>query len=272
MGLIFTGCNFPNAGLEKIEYTISPFGKPAAFQTQTRKLADTLHKYGCKLFVQMQLGSGRIAVPGVIQGTPVAPSPVTNRYDPEVTCRELTTEEVYRLIEATVEGAVLSKQAGADGVNVNGVKGGYLGDQFATAAFNHRADEFGGNLDGRIRLMVEIVRRIKEKCGEDFPVTTRLGTKAHMKAERVGHLPGETYTEFGRDMEESLEIGRILEKAGYDGMLFGTGTYDSMYWLYPPMYMPDGCYIEEASALKKVLHIPVICPGKLTDPAMARCV
>ena len=268
-GLIFTGASFPNAGLEITDFTRSPFAKPNTFLVQTRKLADTVHKYGCKLFVQQQLGCGRTAVPAVMEGLPVAPSPVADRYDPSVICRELTTEEVYRLIDAVVEGAVLSWQAGADGVNINGVKGGYLGDQFATAAFNHRTDEFGGDLEGRARLMVEIVKRIKAACGQDFPVTTRLGTKAHMKAERVGHLPGEDYQEFGRDMEESLALGRILEEAGYDAILFGTGTYDSIYWLYPPMYMPDGCYIEEASALKQALHIPVICPGKLSDPDMA---
>ena len=268
-GLIFTGASFPNAGLELTDFTKSPFAKPDTFRVQTRKLVDAVHRYGCRLFVQMQLGCGRTAVPAVLEGLPVAPSPVADRYDPSVTCRELTTDEVYRLIDATVEGAVLSWQAGADGVNINGVKGGYLGDQFATEAFNHRTDEFGGSLENRARLLVEIVKRIKAACGRDFPVTTRLGTKAHMKAERVGQLPGEVCEEFGRDMEESLALGRILEEAGYDAILFGTGTYDSIYWLYPPMYMPDGCYLEEASQLKAALHIPIICPGKLSDPDLA---
>ncbi|NLT58372.1 MAG: FAD-dependent oxidoreductase [Clostridiales bacterium] len=268
-GLIIVGASFPDSGLEITDFTKSPFARPDHFRVQTKKLVDAVHKYGCKLFVQMQLGSGRTAVPFTLAGPPVAPSPVANRYDPDVTCRELTTEEVYRLIDAVVEATVLSQQAGADGVNINGVKGGYLGDQFATQAFNHRTDEFGGDLDGRVRLMVEIIRRIRERCGPNFPVTTRLGTKGHMKAERVGHLPGEEYTEFGRDVEESLEIGRILERAGYDGIVFGTGTYDSIYWLYPPMYMEDGCYLEEASLLKKALNIPIICPGKLSDPGLA---
>ncbi|HZK02721.1 MAG TPA: FAD-dependent oxidoreductase [Anaerovoracaceae bacterium] len=268
-GLIFTGASFPDSGLEITDFTKSPFARPDNFRVQTKKLVDAVHKYDCKLFFQMQLGSGRTAVPFVLKDLPVAPSAVANRYDPNVTCRPLTTEEVYRLIDAVIEGAVLSQQAGADGVNVNGVKGGYLGDQFATLAFNQRNDEFGGDTEGRIRLMIKIVEGIKEKCGDDFPVTTRLGTKAHMKAERVGHLPGEEYEEFGRDMEESLKIGKMLENAGYDAILFGTGTYDSIYWLYPPMYMHDGCYIEEASILKKTLDIPIIVPGKLSNPDLA---
>lgn len=268
-GLIFVGASFPNADLEISDFTKSPFAYPDTFRVQTRKLVDSVHKYDCKLFSQIQLGCGRTAVPAAFKSVPVAPSPVANRYDPAVTCRPLTTEEVYHLIEAVIQGAVLAKQAGADGININGVKGGYLGDQFAISAFNQRTDEFGGGLEGRVRLVTKIVEGIKDRCGADFPVTTRLGTKSHMKAERVGHLPGEEYKEFGRDIDESLEIGKMLEKAGYDAILFGTGTYDSIYWLYPPMYMPDGCYLEEASILKKAVNIPIICPGKLSDPEMA---
>lgn len=270
VGLIFTGCNYLNTGLEIADTYKSPFACPDTFRMQTKKLADTIHKYGCKLFVQMQLGGGRTAVPATLtEGAPVAPSLVKNRWDPSVECRELTIEEVHKIIEATIEAAVLCKQAGADGVDINGVKGGYLGDQFATAAFNHRTDEYGGDLEGRVRLMVEIIQGIKERCGQNFPVTTRLGTKSHMKAERQGQLPGEEYTEYGRDIKESVEIGKILEKVGFDGIIFGTGTYDSLYWLYPPMYMQDGCYLEEARVLKEELNIPIICPGKISEPALA---
>lgn len=267
VGLIYTGASFPNAGLEHADFTKSPFAHPEYFVMQARKLVDAVHKYGCKIFIQMQLGCGRTAFPG--SSVPIAPSPVANRWDPSVECRELTKEEIQRLIDATIEAAVLCKQAGADGVDINGVKGGYLGDQFATEAFNKRTDEYGGTLEGRVRLIVEIVKGIKERCGKDFPVTTRLGTKAHMKGERQGQLPGEEYTEFGRDIEESLKIGKMLEEAGFDAILFGTGTYDSLYWLYPPMYMEDGCWLEEVRQLKEALNIPIICPGKMSDPAIA---
>lgn len=268
-GLIYTGASFPNAGLEHADFNRSPFAYPEHFVMQAKKLADAVHKYGSKLFIQMQLGSGRTAFPSPSGPAPVAPSAVANRWDPSVECRELTTDEIHRLIESTIEAAVLCKQAGADGVDINGVKGGYIGDQFATAAFNHRTDEYGGGLEGRVRLIVEIVRGIKERCGEDFPVTTRLGTKAHMKAEGQAQLPGEEYTEFGRDIEESIEIGKMLEKAGFDAILFGTGTYDSLYWLYPPMYMEDGCWLDEVRVLKEALNIPIICPGKMSEPEIA---
>lgn len=270
VGLIVVGASFPDDGLEKANFNISPFSVPEEFVVKTKKLTDSIHKYGSKIFFQIQLGCGRTAFPSASsEDLPVAPSPVRNRWNPNVICRELTKDDIRKLIDSTVQGAVLAKQAGCDGIDINGVKGGYLGDQFATDAFNHRTDEYGGSLENKIRIITEIVKGIKEKCGRDFAVSTRLGTKAHMKAEGVGQLPGEDYTEYGRDMEESLKIGKLLEEAGFDAIIFGTGGYDSLYWLYPPMYMPEGTYLEEAQVLKKSLNIPVICPGKLSDPDLA---
>ena len=268
-GLIFAGACFPDARLEIADFTASPFAKPELFIQQTGKLVDAVHKYDCRLFMQIQLGCGRVAAPMILKDPPIAPSPVPSVFDPAIQCRELTTQEVYTLIDAVVEGAVLCRQAGADGVDINGVNSGYLGDQFATERFNHRTDEFGGNLQNRARLLTEIVRRIKEQCGKDFPVTTRLGTKSHISSPGVGHLPGEPYEEYGRDLPESLALGKILEEAGFDGILFGTGSYEAMYWIFPPRYMEDGAYLEEIRQLKSVLTIPVISPGKLADPSLA---
>jgi 2-enoate reductase len=269
-GLIFVGASFPDANLEKANFNISPFSAPEHFVVQTKKLSDSIHKYGTKLFFQIQLGSGRTGFPAASPGsTPIAPSAIPNRWVPSMTCRELTIEEIERLIDEVVKGAILAKQAGCDGIDINGIKGGYLGDQFAIDAFNQRTDEYGGSLENKTRILTTIVRRIKEACGEEFAVTTRLGTKSHMRAPGVGHLPGTEYTEYGRDIEESLKIGHLLEEAGFDAILFGTGTYDSLYWLYPPLYMHEGTYIEEASILKKELSIPVICPGKLSAPDLA---
>ena len=66
VGLIYTGASFPNHGLESADFNKSPFAYPEKFIVQSRKLADTLHKYGCKVFIQMQLGSGRTAVPALM--------------------------------------------------------------------------------------------------------------------------------------------------------------------------------------------------------------
>lgn len=269
-GAIFTCGNVPNSHLEKSTLTITPFDKSEKFILQMKKLSDRLHPYDCKLFAQLWFGSGRAMVPDLImEGECIAPSQGPNRWNPSVTCREMTKEEIQRLIDATIEDAVMCKAAGCDGVDINGAYGGYLGDQFTTSAFNRRTDEFGGTMDGQLKVLTDIIKGIKEKCGKDFPVTCRLGTKHYMKAERQAAVPGEKYTEFGRDVAESIAMAKKLEEAGYDAFYMGNGCYDAFYWLYPPMYQKEGLWLDDIAPLTSEVSIPVIAPGKILQPEMA---
>lgn len=269
VGAVFTCGNVPDAHLEDCAFTISPFAKPERFKEQVKKLADTLHKYDTKLFVQVWFGLGRAAFPEFMAEQPVAISEGPNRWNPDVTCREMTTEEVYRLIDSVVYGAKLIYEAGADGVDINGSYGGYMGDQFTTDVFNRRTDEFGGSMDGQLRVLTEIVKKIKIETKEDFPVTCRLGTKHYMAAERQAAVPGEKYVEYGRDINESVEMAKKLEEAGYDAFLMGNGSYDSFHWLYPPMYHKEGLWLDDFAPLTPNINIPVIGPGKILQPEMA---
>ena len=269
VGAVFTCGNVPDAYLEDCAFTISPFRAPERFVPQVKKLAERLHKYDTKLFVQVWFGLGRVAFSEFMADQPVAPSEGPNRWKPEVTCREMTTEEVYRLIDTVVYGAKLIYEAGADGVDINGAYGGYMGDQFTTKAFNKRTDEFGGDMDGQLRVLTEIVKRIKKETSEDFPVTCRLGTKHYMRAERQASVPGEVYEEAGRDVEESIAMAKKLEVAGYDGFLMGNGAYDSFHWLYPPMYHKEGIWLDDFAPLTPEVNVPVIGPGKILQPEMA---
>ena len=269
VGAVFTCGSVPDAHLEKTAFTISCFRDPERCVHQIRKLADALHRYDTKLFVQIWFGSGRVAFPDFTEGQPVAASEGPNRWNPDVTCREMTTAEVYGLIDSVVEGAKLIHQAGADGIDINGAYGGYMGDQFATDVFNHRTDEFGGSMDGQFRLLTEIVRRIKSEIDPEYPVTCRFSTKHYMRAERQASVPGETYQEYGRDVEESIAMGKKLAEAGYDAFLMGNGSYDAFHWLYPPMYHKEGLWLDDVAPLTKAVGIPVICPGKIIRPEMA---
>lgn len=269
VGAVFTCGNVPDAHLERCPFTISPFAAPERFVAQVRKLAQALHQYDTKLFVQIWFGLGRVAFSEFMADQPVAVSEGPNRWKPEVTCREMTTEEVYGLIQSVVEGAKLIYEAGADGIDINGAYGGYMGDQFTTDAFNHRTDEFGGSMDAQLRVLTEIVKRIKKETAPDYPVTCRLGTKHYMRAERQAAVPGEVYTEYGRDVEESVAMAKKLEEAGYDAFLMGNGAYDSFHWLYPPMYHKEGLWLDDFAPLTAQVHIPVIGPGKILQPQMA---
>ncbi|MDD3982199.1 MAG: 2-enoate reductase, partial [Spirochaetales bacterium] len=74
---------------------------------------------------------------------------------------------------------------------------------------------------------------------------------------------------FGRDLNESIEIAKKLEKAGYDGLHIDSGCYESVYWAHPPMYMPEGLLVDYVSSIKKAVSIPVIGVGKLGNPSIA---
>ncbi|MBR6765439.1 MAG: FAD-dependent oxidoreductase, partial [Clostridia bacterium] len=87
-----------------------------------------------------------------------------------------------------------------------------------------------------------------------------------------GAVPGEEFTEIGRDMEESEKAARYLQDAGYDMLNCDNGTYDSWYWAHPPMYMPLNCNLEDVAHIKKCVDIPVVCAGRMEADAGAKAI
>ncbi len=256
-----------------------------------RELAEWLpkfHRTGAKLFVQLSAGFGRsMAVSDLMVkmlqnkalGTaakPIldmdylsaAPSPLPNRWAPQVTSRALTIDEIEEIIEAFGKTAKLLQDAGVDGVEVHAVHEGYLIDQFTMANMNHRTDRYGGSFENRYRFPAEIVRCIHRYCGDEFPVSLRYSVVSKTKDFGKGAVPGEEFEEFGRDMEESEKAIHFLEEAGYAMFNCDNGTYDAWYWPHPPVYMPKNCNLTEVEHIKKFTSAPVVCAGKM-DPATA---
>ena len=270
VGLIITGICSVDMSIEGIPSNglPCPTTNPLAFIHSTYSMNDRIHAHGAKIFLQLTGGLGRSALPG-FTAKHIAPSENPNRFDPRITHREMTKEEIMNLIKRFIESAAIAKKAGFDGVEIHAVHEGYLLDQFAIALFNKRTDEFGGSLENRLRVSTEIVKGIKKVCGADFPVSLRYSLKSCMKAVRQGGLPGEEYKEAGKDIEEGIEAAKILVAAGYDSLNVDAGTYDSWYWNHPPMYFEDGMYREFGRILKKEVDVPIILAGRMDDPDMA---
>ena len=248
---------------------------------------DEIHKTGAKLFVQLTAGMGRSwaitelvgplhknkftrAVLKPILDTShelASPSPQPARWAPDIICPEMTKEQIHEIIEAFAKTAKLCREAGVDGVEVHAVHEGYLLDQFAIEFFNKRTDEYGGSFENRYRFAAEVVKAIKEACGEDYPVSLRYSVESKLKGFAEGAVPGEEYVEVGRNMEESERAVKYLQDAGYDMLNADNGTYDSWYWAHPPMYMPENCNLESVAHIKKFVDIPVVCAGRM-DPAV----
>jgi 2-enoate reductase len=270
-GLIITGVTFVDNVVEEHSMPACPCSthNPVHFVRTGKELTERIHAYGAKMFLQMSGGFGRVTVPTNLgDHPPVAPSPIQHRWL-DRTCRELRVDEIKTIVHQFGEGAFNAKRAGFDGVQIHAVHEGYLIDQFAIALFNQRTDEYGGNLENRLRFAREIVEEIKARCGKDFPVALRYSPKSFIKGLRDGALPGEEFVEKGRDLPEGVEAAKLLVSYGYDALDVDVGSYDSWWWSHPPMYQAKGLYLPFAKLMKETVDVPILCAGRMDEPDMA---
>lgn len=270
-GLIITGVTFVDNEVEEhgMPNCPSPTYDSVHFTRTAREMTERIHAYGAKVFLQMSAGFGRVTIPTNLgEYPPVAPSSIPHRWLDKI-CRELTVDEIHKIVKSFGLGAYNAKRAGFDGVQIHAVHEGYLLDQFAISMFNHRTDEYGGSLENRLRFAKEVVEEIKSRCGQDFVVTLRFSPKSMIKDWRVGALPGETFTEMGRDLPEGIEAAKLLVQYGYDALDVDVGSYDAWWWSHPPMYQEKGLYRTYAKLVKDAVDVPVILAGRMDNPDMA---
>ncbi|MBW9172162.1 FAD-dependent oxidoreductase [Clostridium estertheticum] len=270
-GLIITGVTFVDNEVEEHGMPNCPCStyNPVQFVRTGKELTERIHAYNAKVFLQMSGGFGRVTIPTNLGDfPPVAPSPIQHRWL-DKTCREITIDEIKSIVKKFGDGAYNAKRAGFDGIEIHAVHEGYLIDQFAMSLFNHRTDEYGGSLDNRLRFAREIVEEIKDRCGEDYPVVLRYSPKSFIKDLRDGALPGEVFTEKGRDLEEGIKAAKLLVSYGYDSLDTDVGSYDSWWWSHPPMYQDKGLYRPYAKLMKETVDVPIMCAGRMDNPYMA---
>jgi 2-enoate reductase len=272
VGLIKTTFMRPN---RKLEFSIGePVVNSERCVSWLNDLAEAVHDHGAKVCVQLAPGLGRIPVPKphLPHGGLVGPSPLPSFRDPNgqmpplgpgrypargerhVITRELTKEEIEQLVKDFEFSAKIIRLADIDAIEIHSHQG-YLLDEFLTALWNKRTDKYGGNLDGRLRLALELVEAVKRGAGPDFPTLFK--------------FPLTHYLEEGRDIGEGLEIARRLEAAGVDALGIDGGCYETYNRAQPPTTQPRGCWVELAEMTKKVVKIPVIVSGKLGYPDLA---
>lgn len=220
-----------------------------------RRLTERIHAAGGKIAAQIY-HAGRETSSAITGEQPVAPSPLKDPTMPE-TPRALTVKEIHELVERFGDCARRAKEAGFDAVEVHGAHG-YLVGAFASPFSNKRSDEYGGTICNRARFAMEIIRNIKEKCGEDYPVLYRMSA--------VEYVPG------GLEIEESKVLARLVEEAGADCIHCSQGVYATTHVIIPPSVVPRAAYVENAAEIKKAVSIPVIAVGRINDAEIAESV
>ena len=267
-GLIITGIT--NVNYYEMPALLMPCAaySPLMFMKSCAPMNERIHAYDSRIFLQLTGGFGRAAIPHLMKNA-IAPSDQENRWDPSIHHKAMTIDQIKELIASFVACAGVAKESKFDGVEIHAVHEGYLLDQFAIALYNKRTDEYGGELRGRLKLSVDIVKGIKAACGEDFPVSLRYSLKSFVKGIRHGALPGEDFVELGKDIAEGIEAAKILVNAGYNMLNVDAGTYDAWYWNHPPMYFEKGMYREFGKILKQNVNVPIILAGRMDNPEMA---
>lgn len=246
---------------------IDPYPRSArvdddAFIPMLSELTEAVHMEGAKISVLLSPGGGAQAlgvpydagsdgvndIPNVAPGTvecPVAKKKV----------RKLTVEEIKKTVEVYGKSCGRAKRAGFDAITIH-AHCGYLIAEFLSPYFNDRDDEYGGNLENRARFLLELIAACRRNVGANFPIIVRLAVD-----EGIGDA--------GRCLPETIELCKMLEKAGVDALDCGAGLFMTMPLICPTVYHEKGCFTSMTAEIKKAVSIPVIAQGRLQDPEVA---
>lgn len=249
-GMIFTAANLATDKYEPLAGNMLD-----SFQKVERLslMADSIHYYDSKLCVQISAGLGRMGLCDPFT-PPCAPSEIHSFWFPDLVCKPLKPEEIQDIVSKIAYSATLAVQAGADALELHAY-GGYLLDQFMSSLWNKRTDEYGGDLAGRMKFTLDAIMAIQNAVGKNFPLFVKY-TPYHG-------------IEGGRELEEGIEIAKMLEAAGVTALHIDLGCYECWYNAIPTVYQPDGCDLDFIAKIKKEVLIPVIGQGKLGDPSVA---
>ncbi len=200
-----------------------------------------VHAYGAKMIAQISIGTTPCQFPGT--------------FSPSVACNTITKEEIKYYVQRYADAAKLFKDAGYDMVEVHSVHTGYILDQFCNSETNQRTDEYGGSVENRARIVVEVLDAIRGTCGPDYPVSLKIGGTSEIYDM---HKDG-TMTIFKRGIDETVELCKIFAKAGYD-MLNVDGCRNNS------IYTPQETNLDYWKKIKDAVDIPVIAAGSMANP------
>lgn len=215
--------------------------------------ARDIHDADAKLSIQLAHG-GCQSQPAFTGNQPVAPSAIVSPLSGKLT-RELTKGEIEELVEKFAEAALRARDAGVDMVEIQGAQG-FLVHNFMTPLFNTRIDEYGGDVKGRVKFPIEIIKGVKERAGSGFPVIFR--------------MVASDLVDGGLTIEDTKTMARMLAEAGADALhvTAGAGVH-IVHLCLPPVDAGRAPIIDLITQIKSVVDVPVIAVQRIIDPEQA---
>ncbi|MGA8576099.1 MAG: FAD-dependent oxidoreductase [Candidatus Cybelea sp.] len=252
-GLIVTGgssVSRTGAGGRNYSFVNDPQGAPPL-----RQAAATVHEAGGRIALQL-FHAGRYALYASFGLQPVAPSAVPSRFSPDPP-HALTGEEIHETIGDFARGAARARELGFDAVEVMASEG-YLLNEFLSPLTNRRDDDWGGDLERRMRLPREVLRAIRSSAGFDFPIIFRISG--------ADLMPNST------SAQETLAFARALAQDGVDALNVGIGWHESSIPTVQHL-VPSGIWVPYAAAVKSVAgSVPVIASNRINSLDAAEAV
>jgi len=247
-----------------------------------RDLAQGVHAFGAKIFVQFTAGLGRVGNPQCLltqKKFPGSASFLPNFYIPGVPCMRLSGHKLKKIIKNTGQAAADAHAMGLDGVYLHGHEG-YLLEQLTNPAFNHR--KLGKYADYK-RFGIDMIEEIRNRVGPHYPIMYRIDLSLALEECYDEGTLGSTYLKKfkgGRTLAQSLDYMEDLVKAGVDIFDVDLGCYDNWWLPHPPSSMPAACFLDIARLTKKHFEekgivsnagfpVPIAAVGKLGYPDIA---
>jgi 2,4-dienoyl-CoA reductase-like NADH-dependent reductase (Old Yellow Enzyme family) len=220
-----------------------------------REMTRSVHEHGSRIALQIA-HAGLFANPELTGQRPTAPSRVEGFT--QTAGEEMTMEDIQAMVESFCEAARRAKEATFDAVEIHAAHG-YLLSQFLSPAFNKRGDAYGGTVENRTRLLLDILRALRARLGPQFPILVKLNS--------------EDFLDSGLTAEESVRAGALLQESGIDAIELSGGTIASGK-LGPSRreITSEGkeAYFREAAKLfKENLRVPLILVGGIRSFQLA---
>jgi mycofactocin system FadH/OYE family oxidoreductase 2 len=218
-----------------------------------RRLTGAVHRYDTRIFAQLNHNGQQCS--GAFSRLPVwAPSAVPDVLHREVP-KAMEPEDIDEVIEYFCRSAVHVREGGFDGIELQ-FGHSSLARQFLSPLSNQRSDQYGGDLEGRLRFSLELITAVRGAVGEDFTLGIRLC------ADEL--IPG------GLTLDDSVQIAKRLEDTGkLDFLDLSLSTFYNLYMVGGTMHLPLGYTIPLAAAMKQGVSLPVFATGRINDPALA---